>query len=350
MATRPFRIKASGQAQPPPPRLNPNPAIPNAMAVLRVAAIQAEPVILDAKATLSKACDLIRDAGANGARLAVFPETFVPGYAQWAHSARFEDAAHKKAYARLARNSLVLPRDLAPLQDAARRAGCAIAIGVTERSERTPGTLANTLAYIGADGTFLGKHQKLTPTHHERTVYGYGPGDGSVEGSGAPPGTAVTTVKVDDARIGGLLCWNNYMPLARYALYEQGIHVYLAPTADDRPQWQTAMQFIAQESRAFVISPCLLQRKSSFPEDWELRGDPAWESENEWNERGGTSILGPDGAYLAEPVYEQETILYADLDLDRVVEERLTFDPVGHYGRAEVLGLRGSGGPGPMGR
>lgn len=298
------------------------------MPPLRVAAVQAEPVLMDAKATLAKAADLVRQAGRDGARLVVFPETFVPAYAQWAHSARFEDAKHKAVFARLARNSVRVPEDLAVVADAARRANATVAIGVTEHVDgESPANLYNTLAVFGPDGAFRGKHRKLVPTHHERTVYRYGDGD------------TMRAFEHEGVRFGGLLCWNNFMPLARYALYQQGIQLWLAPTADDLPSWQTAMQFIARESRSFVISPVLIQRKSHFPVDWELRGDPAWEAENEWNERGGSCILGPDGSYLAGPVYDEETILYADCDLDRVVAERLTFDPSGHYARPEVLGV-----------
>lgn len=294
---------------------------------LRVAAVQAEPVLLDAAASLQKAVDLVHQAADRGARLVLFPETFVPGYAQWSHSARFEDEAHKAVYARLARNSLLVPEDLDLIQAVAKERQVTVVLPVTEKTQRTPGTLFNTMAVFGPDGRFLGKHRKLVPTHHERTVYGYGDGD------------TLRAFEVDGVRFGGLLCWNNYMPLARAALYQQGIQIYLAPTADDLDSWQNTMQFIARESRCFVVCAALLQRKASFPADWELRDDPAWLQEDEWNERGGSCILAPDGSYLAPPVYQEETILVADLDLDRVVAERMTFDPMGHYGRPEVLRL-----------
>lgn len=297
------------------------------MAILRVAAVQAEPIILDAERSIEKATRLVREAAGQDAKLVVFCETFIPGYAQWAHSARFEDPKHKAAYARLGRNSVRVPDDLTSIAEVAQETGTTVVLPVTEKDPRTPGTLYNTLTVFGPDGRFVGKHRKLVPTHHERTVYGYGGGD------------TMRAFEVDGVRFGGLLCWNNFMPMARYALYRQGIQVYLAPTADDLPAWQEAMRFIARESRAFVVAPALVQRRSSFPDDWELRGDPAWEAENEWNERGGTCIVAPDGTYLREPVYEKEATLIADLDLDQVVAERQTFDPAGHYGREEVLRL-----------
>lgn len=292
-----------------------------------LAAVQAEPLILDAQASLEKAVQLIEQAGDQGADLVCFPETFVPGYAQWTHSAPFEDDAHKRAYARLARNSVRIPDELETIGNAARAANAVVVLPVTERDPTTPGTLYNTLATFGPDGRYLGKHRKLVPTHHERTAYGYGGGE------------TMRAFESEGLRFGGLCCWNNYMPLARYALYQQGIQVYLAPTADDLDSWQTAMRFIARESRCFVLAPALLQRKASFPDDWELADEPAWQAEAEWNERGGSVIIHPSGEVLAGPVYEKEAILTAEVDLEDVVAERQTFDPAGHYARSEVLDL-----------
>ena len=295
-------------------------------------------MILDAEATIAKAVQLIADAAAAGARFIVFPETFLPGYAQWAHSARFEDADHKKLHARLVRESVRVPEGLGAIEAAARKAVAVVVFPVTESDARTPGTPYNTMAMFGPDG-YLGKHRKLVPTHHERTTYGYGGGD-TMRAFEATLPAAGGTITV---RFGGLTCWNNYMPLARAALYMQGIQIYVAPTADDRPEWQTAMQFIAQESRCFVIAPCLIQRKSSFPADFELGDHPEWQAEKEWNERGGSCIVAPDGSYVAEPVYEKETIVYGDIDMDRVVAERQGFEAMGHYGRGEVLRLQVDG-------
>lgn len=299
---------------------------------LRVACVQAEPVILDGPASLDKALHLAEEAATAGARLIAFPETFVPCYAHWTHSARFEDPIHKRLHARLARNSVRVPEDLGALERLCREHDVAVALPVTERVDDTPGTLWNTMAVFGPDG-YVGKHRKLVATHHERIVYHAGGGDTM----------RAFEVVLDGERVrfGGLLCWNNYMPLARAALYKQGIQVYLAPTADDRAVFQDTLRFIAQEGRVFVVSPSLVQRKSSFPADFELADTHAWrEEEDEWNERGGSAILAPDGSYLHEPVYEDERILYADLDLDEVVAARQTFDPMGHYGATDVLELK----------
>jgi nitrilase len=290
-----------------------------------LAAVQAEPEILDSEGCLEKAVGIVERS--DEADLIAFPETFVPGYAQWAHDAAFEDEDHKAAYARLAANTLQVPEDLAPIQEAAREAHATVVFPVTETVPQTPGTLYNTMTVIGPEGTYLGKHRKLVPTHHERTVYGYGDGD------------TMRAFEAEGTRFGGLLCWENYMPLARAALYEQGIEVYVAPTADDLESWQTTMKHVARESRCFVVAPALLQRKASFPDDFELAHRPTWEREPAFNERGGSVIVGPDGEVLAGPIYEKEAVVTATVDLADVVAERQTFDPAGHFGRSEVLDL-----------
>lgn len=290
-----------------------------------LAAVQAEPEILDARACIEKACELIEQA--SEADLIAFPEAFVPGYPQWTHDASFESDAHKALHARLAHNSPRVPEDLAPVQQAAAQAQATVTLPVTETEPDTPGTLYNTMAILGPEGDYLGKHRKLVPTHHERAVYGYG------------DGSTMRAFEVDGTRFGGLLCWENYMPLARAALYQQGIQLYLAPTADDLDTWQTTMQHIARESRCFVLAPALLQRKSAFPDDFELAHTQAWQQEPEINERGGTMILGPDGQILEGPVWEKEAILTARVDLDESLAERQTFDPAGHFSRPEVLEL-----------
>jgi len=168
-------------------------------------------------------------------------------------------------------------------------------------------------------------HRKLVPTNHERLIWGQGDGEG------------LRAVETGLGRIGGLICWENYMPLARFALYESGVEIYIASTADDGDAWQATLVHIARESRAFVISPCHFQRGSSYPEDFPLREEI--EGINPLG-RGGSAILAPDGSYLAGPLYDAEGILYADLDPRRLDEERQRFDPAGHYHRPDVLELK----------
>jgi nitrilase len=287
---------------------------------VRVACVQAEPVIFDRAATLVKLAELAREAAAGGARLALFPETFVPVYPsnRWARTlAHGTDGA--KLWARLARESVEVPGPAADaIGAAARDAGIWLAVGVNELER---GTLYNTLLLYAPDGTLALHHRKLVPTNHERLVWGQGDGRG------------LETVATDAGRVGGLICWENMMPLARFALYEQGVEIYLAPTAEDSEGWLDSMRHIARESRAFVLSCCVFQRAASYPADVPLAdGDDLLG-------RGGSAILAPDGTYLAGPLWDEEGILYADLDPDVLYAARQRFDPAGHYHRPDVLSL-----------
>ena len=196
--------------------------------------------------------------------------------------------------------------------------------GVTERDPAHPGTLYNTLLFHGPDGDLALKHRKLVPTNHERLVWG--PGDGG----------GLEAVETPYGRLGGLICWENYMPLARFALYESGVELYVASTADDSEAWQATLVHIAREARAFVISPSHFQRAASYPDDFPL--SRLLEGVDVIG-RGGSAILGPDGSYLAGPLLDEEGVLYAELDPARLDEERQRFDPVGHYHRPDVLHL-----------
>jgi nitrilase len=254
--------------------------------VLRIAAVQAAPVFLDREATVAKAVGLIGHAAAKGAQLVVFPESFVPCYPVWLWSGRAD--VEPDAFVRLYANAVEVPgADLAQLAQAAQTAGVAVAIGVTEReSTYGRGTLYNTLLILDSSGQLVLQHRKLMPTYKERTVWGQG------------DGSSLRTVELSGTRVGGLLCWENLMPLARHALYAQGEQIHLAPTADT--------------------------------------------TDAGWLMTGGSAIVTPGGdcEYLAGPVYAQETILYADLDLGKVVEGKHSFDVAGHYARPDILELR----------
>jgi nitrilase len=284
---------------------------------VRVACVQAEPVVFDRAATIEKLAALAREAAAGGARLVLFPETFVPVYPtnRWArHLAHGSDGA--AIWARLAREAVEVPDE--SLAAAVRAAGIWAAVGVNELER---GTLYNTLLLYAPDGTLALQHRKLVPTNHERLVWG--PGDGR----------GLETVATDAGVVGGLICWENLMPLARFALYERGVEIYLAPTAEDSESWLDSMRHIAREARAFVLSCCVFQRASSYPPDVPLAdGD-------ELVGRGGSAIVAPDGTYLAGPLWDEEGILYADLDPDVLYRARQRFDPAGHYLRPDVLSL-----------
>jgi nitrilase len=295
---------------------------------VRVACIQAEPVVLDRAATLEKLERLTGEAAGEGAQLLVFPEAFIPAYpsSRWARAlAGWAEPGAKEAFALLARESLTVPGpEEGRIGAAARAHGVWIVTGVTEIDAERPSTLYNALLYHAPDGSLVEKHRKLVPTNHERLVWGQGDGGGLRAFA-----TAV-------GRLGGLICWENYMPLARFALYESGVEIYVAPTADDGDEWQATLVHIARESRAFVVSPSHFQRASAYPAGFPLAAliDGAG-----MLGRGGSAILGPDGAYLAGPLYDGEGILYADLDPARLWEERQRFDAAGHYHRPDVLRL-----------
>ena len=294
-----------------------------------VACVQAEPVILDRERTVEKLAGLTAEAAAAGARLVVFPEAFIPAYpsSAWAKAlATWNDARAKAAFALLARESVEVPGPTVDrLGEIARENEVWLVTGVTEIDPEHSGTLYNTLLYHAPDGELKSQHRKLMPTNHERLVWGQGDGGG------------LRAFQTDLGRLGGLICWENYMPLARFALYESGVEIYIASTADDSDTWQASLVHIARESRAFVVSPCHFQRAASYPDDFPLA--PLLEGKGNIG-RGGSAILAPDGSYLADPLFDEEGILYAELDPMRLHEERQRFDPAGHYHRPDVFRLK----------
>jgi nitrilase len=300
-------------------------------APVTVACVQAEPVIFDRDATIEKLAAIAAEASGNGAKLLVFPEAFIPAYPSsvWARAlAGWEEPGAKEAFALLARESLEIPGEgVDRLGEIAREHEAWIVTGVTERDPEHPGTLYNTLLYHAPDGSLALKHRKLVPTNHERLVWGQGDGEG------------LRAIETGIGRIGGLICWENYMPLARFALYESGIEIYIASTADDGDSWQSTLIHIAREARAFVVSPSHFQRAGSYPPDFPLR-KLLGETGTEVIGRGGSAILAPDGTYLAGPLYDEEGILYAELEPARLDEEHQRFDPAGHYHRPDVLSLQ----------
>jgi nitrilase len=293
-----------------------------------VACVQAEPVILDLERTLDKLEALAAEAAGAGAELVVFPETFVPVYpsSRWAKAfAGWQNAGAKATFARIAQNSVAVG-DAAErrLAACAQELGVWLVTGVNEVEPERPGTIYNTLVYHSPEGELALHHRKLVPTNHERLVWGQGDGRG------------LNAVETGFGRVGGLICWENYMPLARTALYESGVELYIASTADDGDEWQATLVHIARESRAYVIAPCHFQRAASYPDDFPLAAELAGV---DLLGRGGSAILAPDGSYLAGPLYGEEGILYAELDPSRLLAERQRFDPVGHYSRPDVLRL-----------
>jgi nitrilase len=213
------------------------------------------------------------------------------------------------------------------LAEAARECGIFVAIGVIERDRpSSPGTLYCTLLYFGPDGRLLGKHRKLKPTGSERLIWGEG------------DGSTLTVLPTELGRIGGLICWENLMPLARMALYGKGVELYLAPTADSRDTWQASLRHIACEGRCFVLGANQFVRRDMYPSDLPCLDELATQPEVMC--RGGSVIIGPLGDVLAGPLFDREGLLHAEIDLAEIVQGRLDFDVVGHYARPDVFHLK----------
>jgi nitrilase len=290
---------------------------------VRVAAIQATPVILDAAASIEKAIDLLGQAAADGVGLAALPETFVPLYPSnaWARGAA-SFSGWDELWERLWEQSVDVPGPLTDrLLDACREHEIICGIGVNERESDRPGTLYNTYLLVGPEG-IVHKHRKLMPTMQERIFHGIGAGDdlGAVE-------TAV-------GRVGGLICWENRMPLARYQVYRDGPQIWLAPTADDSDGWLASVRHIAIESGAFVVSVPQYIPASAFPVDFPA---PLPEGRRSFGE-GGAAIAEPtNGRVIAGPLYGEEGIVAADCDLRAGLRAKRWFDAAGHYSREDVL-------------
>ena len=284
---------------------------------VRVAAVQATPVILDAEATVDKAVQLLAQAAHDGAQLAVFPETFVSLYPSGAWGRRAANfGGFDEMWERLWASSVDVP---GPLVDKL-VAACAehqlhCVVGVNERERYRPGSLYNTVLLLGPEG-LLWKHRKLVPTMHERLFHGAG------------DGTDLQVTETPLGRIGGLICWENRMPLARHALYEQGVQLWVAPTADDSDGWLASMRHIAIESGAFVISVPQFIPRSAFPEDFPVELPEGLEVFG----RGGAAIIEPRGGeIIAGPLYDEEGVVTADVDLRVGLHAKRWFDVVGHY-------------------
>jgi nitrilase len=294
-----------------------------AFPIVRVAAIQATPVILDAEGCVEKAVALLHEAADRGAQLAVLPECFIPLYPSnaWARGAS-GFGGWDELWERLWANAVDVPGPLLlRLVEVCRTRDLFCAIGVNERESERPGTLYNTVVYLGPAGV-IARHRKLMPTQHERLFHGIGAGDdlGVVEGAGA--------------RVGGLICWENRMPLARYAVYRGGPQIWVAPTADDSDGWLASMRHIAIESGAYVVSVPQFIPAAAFPSDFPV----ALPSEKAVFGRGGAAIIEPTaGDVVSGPLYGEEGILIADCDLRRGLHAKRWFDCVGHYGREDVL-------------
>lgn len=293
---------------------------------IKAAVVQAAPVLFDREQSVAKACELIRNAGAAGSDLVLLPEAFIPAYPRglsFGMRVGSRSEAGRDLWQRYWSNGVDVPGPAVDaLGDAASRAGAFVAVGVVEREG---GTLYCTLLYFGPDGRLLGKHRKLKPTGAERLVWGEG------------DGSTLPVFSTEVGKFGGLICWENYMPLARMALYGKGVEIYLAPTADSRESWQATVRHIACEGRCFVLASNQYVEKAMYPTDLSLFEELA--DQPEVMCRGGSVVISPLGDVLAGPLWDQEGILYATLDLNEIGRARLDFDVVGHYARPDIFEL-----------
>jgi nitrilase len=294
---------------------------------LLAAVAQTSSVLLDTPATVARALALMADAAAQGAQLLVFPEAFIGGYPKGADFHIYlggrtpQGRTEFKAYFDSA--VAIDGPEIAQLAEAAGRHRLHVVVGVIEREG---GTLYCTAVYLGADGRVLGKHRKLMPTALERLVWGFG------------DGSTLAAVDTPWGKLGAVICWENYMPMLRMAMYRQRVAIYCAPTADDRDSWQATMRHIALEGRCFVLSACQHLRRAQFPAGQMNNRLP--DAPDTVLMRGGSLIVDPLGRVLAGPVFDEDALLTAELDLSLIPMAQMDFDVVGHYARPDVFSLQ----------
>jgi nitrilase len=300
---------------------------------VRVAVVQAGSIPFDKNACVDKAASLAREAGAMGARVVVFPEAFIAGYPKglsYGLVVGARDPRGREEFRLYLESAIEVPGpETARLGEAAAAAGAYLVIGVIERER---GTCYCTVLFFGPDGALLGKHRKLMPTALERMIWGFG------------DGSTLTVVDSPYGRIGSVICWENYMPMLRMAMYAKNVALYCAPTADDRDTWIASMRHVALEGRCFVLTACQVLRRRDFPDTVRVSlGD----APDAVLMRGGSAIIDPLGRVLAGPHFDGETILTADLDLDEIGRGKFDFDVVGHYSRPDVFQLAVNEKPAP---
>ena len=296
----------------------------------RVAAVQAAPVFLDREATIEKACKLIAEAAAAGAKLVVFPECFIPTYPLWVWFIPPADTrALRELYSELLENAVTIPSAATErLCQAAAEAGVTVMMGMNEVNAEASGTtLYNTTLCIGPDGRIVGKRRKLIPTAGERLVHGMG--DGSTLG----------VFELEIGRLSCLMCWENYMPLARYAMWAWGAQIHVAPTWDRGEPWISTLRHTAKEGRVYVIGCCPAVKREDIPDRFSFK-EKFLPPNVEWLNPGDSVILDPDGKFIAGPVRNEETILYGEIYPRELRGPRFQFDAAGHYARPDIFELR----------
>lgn len=298
--------------------------------IQKIAISQKPPVLTDLKATMALALEIVEEAAKEGAKLVVLPEAFFPGYPLWVWRLRpgSDGALAGQLHARLRENAIdITAGDLDPLLTTAAKHKVFIVAGMNERDgEFSRSTLYNTVVLIGADGTILNRHRKLIPTNPERTVWGRGDASG------------LRTVETPFGRIGVLPCWETYMPLARYALYAEGMDIFISPTWDHGEVWNASMRHIAKEGGCYVVSTATALQASDIPDDLPGKSE-LYPDKDEWLCSGDAVVIEPGGQILAGPLHNEKGILYAEIDSEKPAAARRSLDVCGHYARPDIFKL-----------
>ena len=292
----------------------------------KIAAAQLSPVFLNKEKTVEKACKAIIEAGKNGAKVIVFPEAYISGYPDWVWLIpNSKGAVLNELYVKLVENAVSVPDNSTDkLCKAAKNAGVSVVMGMHERNTETSGTsLFNSLLFINEHGKIVGKHRKLIPTGGERLIWAQG------------DGSTFKSYNTQAGKIAGLICWENYMPLCRNAIYETGAQILASPTWDKSSNWLQSMQHIAREGGVFVVSACMALNINDIPDEYEFK--KLYPEGREWINTGNSCIICPKGQIMTGPLEAKEGILYAEIDLNVITEAKRMFDVVGHYSRPDVF-------------
>jgi nitrilase len=295
----------------------------------KVAAVQDSPVFLDKKETTQKTIKIIKEAASNRAELVLFPEAFISGYPDWVWTVPPSNKDMMSSLFSLMYDSAVSIGDseIAEIQKTAKDLQIFVVIGFNEKNIKASNTsLYNSMLYINKKGEILGVHRKLIPTGGERLMWGRG------------DGTTLHSFDTELGKIGGLICWENFMPLARNKMYENGVQLYLAPTWDSSESWQIAMRYIAREGGMYLISCAQAIRVEDIPDDFEFR--KLYSEDREWINKGNSCIVDPKGQIIAGPLSAEKNIVYADIDLGEIKNQKWLFDVSGHYSRPDVFDFK----------
>jgi len=297
----------------------------------KIAIIQEAPHVLDKKNTINKAVEIIKSVSEQGAELIVFPEAFIPGYPAWIWRLRpgGDWAINEELHTRLFRNAIDLSsEDLQPILDAAKERCVTVVCGINERDNaNSQSTIYNSVITIDTKGRIVNHHRKLMPTNPERMVWGFGDGHG------------LNVIDTPVGKIGSLICWESYMPLARYSLYSQGIEIYIAPTYDSGEAWTGTMQHIAREGKCWVLSCGVALERSDLPEDFP-NIDELYPADEKWINPGDSLVVSPGGEIVAGPLSKEKGYIILDIDVEKAATSKRALDVAGHYSRPDVFDLQ----------